>query len=115
MNIRVDKEGKRLSEISKDDVLTFVEDSGLMVSENVVDVNYRFNEVYTEHISIRTEKDYSSFTVEKEEKIYELNPLGIITNKSKGRVFELRKVSKDERRDAERQVREMAWQDADWM
>ena len=114
MNIRIDKNEIRLDEISKDDILTFVDDSGFMAHETVIDVKLQFGELYTEHIALFVdERDYS-FTARKEKKVYELTPSDIITNVSKGRVYGLAKITKDERWDLERQVGEMCQQAQDW-
>jgi hypothetical protein len=114
MNIRIDEKGKRLEEISKGDTLVFVDDSGATTDETVVDVNTFFREVYTERIALFVETDYSSFEVKKEKKVYELTPSDVITNNSKGRVYDTPKLTKDERWDVEREVREMCHQAQDW-
>ena len=115
MKIRIDKNGKKLEEISQDDVLIFVDDSGATVNETVVKINPWFKEIYTEAIDLFIEEDYSSFKVQKLRKVYELTPSGIITNSSKGRVYEFTKITKNEMMEIRRQVGEMSWQDADWM
>jgi hypothetical protein len=115
MKIRIDKNGKKLGEISEKDILIFVDDSGIMVDETVVKINPLFKEIYTEGINLFIEKDYSSFRAQKIRKVYELTPSEIITNSSKGRAYGLAKITKNEMSDIKRQVREMSWQDADWM
>ena len=113
MKIRIDKNGRRLDGILKGDVLMFVDDSGNMVNKTAIDVKPQFGELYTEEIVLFVEKDYS-FTARKEKRVYILTPSNVITNISKGRVYDTPKLTKNERWDVERRVREMCEQAQDW-